>query len=358
MKEEQTYRRAIELLRLRRAARSLKPPTTTLIRARLPNGAPTFYGTPHIHGMKEWLRKLGHDEEKLDRLKVIHVAGTKGKGSTCAFIDSFLRSHASRTGFPKKRGLYTSPYLERHNEMIRIDSLPLSDARFAKAFFEVWEGLGLCQEDIGTPKQLQLLAVLSFHVCLQEDVDVAIYECHHGGEYDVTNIIRHPVVTAITSIGLDHEQELGGTIENIAWHKGGIFKQGACALTVPQYPNAVKVLRSRASELGLDLQLVDVSQQLSGDFQDPTQRINASLAKEASDAFIMRHNPHDGLTIDDIEAGIRDFKWPGQFQIVKVNQTTWCLNGAHNPMNASISTKWFRRIPKAEWYGTLCSPAL
>ncbi|RSL61555.1 hypothetical protein CEP51_013615 [Fusarium floridanum] len=308
--------------------------------------------------MKEWLRKLGHDEEKLDRLKVIHVAGTKGKGSTCAFIDSFLRSHASRTGFPKKRGLYTSPYLERHNEMIRIDSLPLSDARFAKAFFEVWEGLGLCQEDIGTPKQLQLLAVLSFHVYLQEDVDVAIYECHHGGEYDVTNIIRHPVVTAITSIGLDHEQELGGTIENIAWHKAGIFKRGACALTVPQYPNAVKVLRSRASELGLDLQLVDVSQQLPGDFQDPTQRINAFLAREASDAFIMRHNPHGGMTVRDIEAGIRDFKWPGRFQIVKVNRTTWCLDGAHNPMSASISAKWFDRIPKPEWYGPLCASAL
>ncbi|KAG7038327.1 folylpolyglutamate synthase [Colletotrichum scovillei] len=348
MREDRTYQLAIELLRSRRVQRSAKSSAEVpLPKVSLPNGSPNFKGTPHIYGMKEWLKRLGHTEEHLNRLNVIHVAGTKGKGSTCTYVDSFLRSHSQRTGYPRKRGLYMSPFLDKHNEMIRIDSIPLSDARFAEAFFEVWDGLRLSRDDAGTPRQLQILAILSFHVFLKEEVDVAIYETHHGGQFDVTNIVERPIVTAITSIGLDHQAELGESIQNIAWHKAGIFKSGACALSVPQMPAAEKVLQRRARDLGVDLEFVGMNQDMTGNFQHDKQKLNASLARKACDAFLLCKRDKR-LTQEDIENGIRGFTLPGRFQVVQANGVTWCLDGAHNPMSASISAAWFRDLSKQE----------
>ncbi|OBS15810.1 hypothetical protein FPOA_13418 [Fusarium poae] len=346
--EERTFSRAMQLLKSRQSLRSSKPPSSTLPVKRFPNGSPTFQGTPHIQGMKKWLGQLGHTDERLRRLKVIHVAGTKGKGSTCAYIDSLLGSYGRRTGFPLKRGLYTSPSLMNYNDMIRINFQPLSEACFTKAFFEVWDGLRLDEKDKKPPRKLQLLAIMSFHVFLQAEVDVAIYETHHGGEFDVTNIIDDPVVTAITTIGLDHKEELGGTYESIAWHKGGIFKKGACALSVVQNPRAAGILDARARELGLALGYVEALQELPGKFQDDAQRINASLALRASDAFLNHHTPGSHLSPEDVEDGLRNFRWPGRFHIVEEDTTTWCTDGAHNPMSAEIAAKWFRRLDKPQ----------
>ncbi|KAK7433810.1 folylpolyglutamate synthase [Colletotrichum acutatum] len=353
MWNDRSYQLAIELLRSRRVKRSAKPPAeSSLPRVSLPNGSPNFKGTPHIHGMKEWLTKLGHTDEDLNRLNVIHVAGTKGKGSTCAYVDSFLRSHGLRTGYPKKIGLYLSPFLHKHNEMIRIDSVPLSDARFAEAFFEVWDGLCLDRNDHGTPKQLQILALLSFHVFLKEGVDIAIYETNHGGQYDVTNIVEHPKVTAITSIGLDHQEELGGSLENIAWHKAGIFKSGASAFSVPQLDAAEGVLRSRAHDLGVKLEFIDIAQDMPGQFPCETQKLNASLARKACDAFLAQKSKVF-LTREDIEHGVHGFRLPGRFQVVQENRVSWCLDGAHNPMSAAISAAWFSNLPKREGFGNV-----
>lgn len=113
-----------------------------------------------------------------------------------------MQSHQRRTGFPRKIGLYTSPHLIEYTERIRINSVPLSKEKFAERFFEVWDCVGLGGR--GQPRPLQFLALVSFHAFIKESVDAAIYETHHGGEYDVTNIIGRPVVTAVTAIGLDH----------------------------------------------------------------------------------------------------------------------------------------------------------
>lgn len=156
----------------------------------------------------------------MDSSNIIHIAGTKGKGSTCAFIESFLRAYGETYSFPRKTGLYTSPHLLQMNERIRINSEPIDKALFAKYVFEVRDCLSL-GEQREKPRFLQLLALVSFHASVQEGVDVAIYETHHGGELDATNCIDNPVVTAITSIGKDHVFDLGPTVENIAWHKAG-----------------------------------------------------------------------------------------------------------------------------------------
>jgi folylpolyglutamate synthase len=177
------------------------------------------------------------------------VAGTKGKGSTCAFIDSFLRAHAKRTGFPKRVGLYTSPHLIHPEERIRVNFKPLQRELFAKYLFEVDDILSKKgpRDFDPRPRYLQLLALLAFHTFIKEGVDAAIVETHHGGEYDSTNVIDKPVVTVVTTLGIDHIIQLGSSIESIAWHKAGIFKSGAPAFAAPQESGAADALCTRAS---------------------------------------------------------------------------------------------------------------
>lgn len=272
-------------------------------------------------------------------MNIIHIAGTKGKGSTCAFVESLLQSHQNRTGFPKKIGLYTSPHLIEYNERIRINSVDLPEETFGKYCFDIWNCLD-SRPQSNSPRYLQFLALLSYHTFLKEGVDAAIYETHHGGEYDVTNIVEKPIVTALTSIGLDHIGELGPSIENIAWHKAGIFKKDVYAFSVPQDPQVKQVLRNRAVEKDVALRFVDVRQDLPG-ISVSTQRINASLAIEITATFLSSQKPVQSLTHHDIQTGVQNFAWPGRFQIIQQQSVRWYLDGSHNPMSAAEAAKWF-----------------
>jgi len=142
----------------------------------------------------------------------------KEKGTTCAFIDSFPRAHGRRTGFPRKIGLYTSPHLLYLEERIWINFEPLPRDVFTRYFFEVYDVLleYNTQCFYTMPRYLQLLLLLSFHTFIREGIDTAIYETHHRGEYDSTNVIEKPIVTAITPLGMDHVKQLGLSIQNIA----------------------------------------------------------------------------------------------------------------------------------------------
>jgi folylpolyglutamate synthase len=163
-----------------------------------------------------------------------------------------------RTGFPKKIGLYTGPHLQCIRERIQIDDHPVPEDLFTRYFFEVWdrimpEDIKLDSRVAKQPRYLQFLALLAFHTFIREEVDAAIFEVHHGGEYDATNVIQSPVVTGITSLGMDHVAQLGPTIETIAWHKAGIFKLGAPAFSVTQELGPAEVMRKRALDKGTTL---------------------------------------------------------------------------------------------------------
>lgn len=292
----------------------------------------------------------------ISRLNVIHVAGTKGKGSTCAFIESFLRAHGRRRGWPSKTGLYTSPHLIYPEERIRLNFAPLSREVFARYFFEVWDALTLAPREEAEqqqPRYLQLLALLSFHAFIREGVDVAVIETHNGGEFDATNVIEHPVVTAVTSLGMDHVRQLGPSIENIAWHKAGIFKAGAEAFSAPQESEAAEALRARAVEKGVDLRFVErddpalPAQALQ--LTPQVQRMNCSLALAVVRAFLMKMaaaaTTTTTLNAEDVEEGLSQFSWPGRFQIVAEEEgkegMQWFLDGAHNEMSIAIAAEWF-----------------
>jgi len=299
--------------------------------------------------MKEWLAVLGYSVcisnvllMKLiiqdSDLKVIHVAGTKGKGATCMFGSALLLAHRSRTGFPSKVGLYTSPHLITMRERIRINSEPISESLFAKYFFEVWD---LLKDLDVAPRFMQLLTLVSIHTFISENVDVAIYETHSGGEYDTTRVLR-PTVTGVAKIGIDHVRQLGPSIEDIAWHKAGIFHNGSPSFSVPQEPHVSKVLRERAIEKSTSLTFVDLDARLPTHIealQPDVQKLNCSLAIAMVDAFLSTYDSH--LTLEDIRCGAENYFWPGRFHQIHEDCRTWYLDGAHNEMAMPIVAKWF-----------------
>lgn len=178
--------------------------------------------------------------EDLDRLKAVHVSGTKGKGSTCAMVESILRQRGLKTG------LYTSPHLLSVTERIRIDGRPIAKDKFVRYFWQVYDRVvgaaSVGNEDKDDddeerrPPYFKFLTVLAFHIFLEERVEAAIFEVGIGGRYDCTNVIRNPVVCGITTLDLDHTSLLGGTIAEIAWHKAGIMKPGVATFTDASQP--------------------------------------------------------------------------------------------------------------------------
>ncbi|RDL31543.1 uncharacterized protein BP5553_09752 [Venustampulla echinocandica] len=296
--------------------------------------------------MVEWLELLGHSAEHMDSLNAIHVSGTNGKGSTCAFVASFLKAHGNNTGYPQSIGLYTSPHMKSIRERIRINGEPISEEHFTTRFFEIWDKLpGQATPTLDIPRYLQLLALLSFHVFIEEKVDVAIYECHLGAEFDATNIIRTPLATAITPISMDHASLLGPTIQDIAWHKAGILKSECLAFSAIQNPEVAMVLEQRAAEKGVVLKYIGVDSALptyAAALKPEFQRINCSLALAVVRAWLSVKAPQGQSSMENtITRGIEQFSWPGRYQQINQRNCQWFLDGAHNDLSLRYAVKWF-----------------
>lgn len=259
-------------------------------------------------------------------------------------MDSFLRAHGERTGFPLKVGLYTSPPISSLLDTIRINFTPVSEDMFTSCFFDVWEKVSdhTSQKGWPMPGYLQLLTLVSIHIFMKAKVDVAIYETHSGGEYDATNIL-FPAVTGITTLGMDHVETLGPTIRDIAWHKGGIMKPGIPSFSSPQTPEAAIVLQQRAVEKGVRLEFVESDPALpaAAPALEPfVQKLNASLALSLVRSFLK--GAADGeLASVDIVRGIEQYNWPGRFQKVFDGRYRWFLDVAHNELSLEIAAKWF-----------------
>lgn len=215
---------------------------------------------------------------------------------------------------------------------------------FAKYVSDVYKALDITKLGDDAPRYLQFLTLVSIHAFIQERVNVAIYETHQGGEFDATNVISRPLVTAITSIDRDHMHQLGPTLEHVAWHKGGIFKPGAPAFSAPQYPTLASVLQRRAIERGVSLQFVETCSDLPIGIPRPepaAQLRNFTLARAISNEFLRRR--HAVLSKSDQEQAIKDFSWPGRFQRISDGDITWFLDCAHNELSLKICAEWFAR---------------
>ncbi|KAJ8070391.1 hypothetical protein OCU04_000767 [Sclerotinia nivalis] len=303
--------------------------------------------------MRQHLTRIGYTQDDLRRLNVVHVAGTKGKGSTCAYVDSILNRYRKSHDFPKKVGLFTSPHLIAVRERIRINSAPISAPLFAKYFFEVWDRLEAAaassSEPFEKPVYFRYLNLMSYHVFLQEGVDAAIYEVGVGGEYDSTNIVDRPAVTGISSLGIDHVFTLGETIDKIAWHKAGIQKAGVPSFTVKQKPEAMKVVDERAVEKGVEtLRIVNLDPRLTTVKIKPAadfQRGNASLAICLAETVLKKLNPKFSTSADSLPQefvdALEQVVWRGRCETKVDGNITWYLDGAHTADSIVVAAKWF-----------------
>lgn len=190
-----------------------------------------------------FLQYLGNPEKKL---KVIHVAGTNGKGSVCVYLDAMLRAQG------KSVGLFLSPHLIKMNERIVINGEMISDTAFVKIFEKVQETVGRMEEQgLPHPTFFEYLFGMAVTAFAEEEVEYAVLETGLGGRLDATNAVEHPICSVITSIGFDHTELLGDTLEKIAGEKAGILKAGTPVLFSEGVPESNQVIEKTAEKIGI-----------------------------------------------------------------------------------------------------------
>ena len=205
-----------------------------------------------LERIRELLDRLGRPQ---DRLKFVHVAGTNGKGSTCAFTASIL----AEAGF--KTGLFTSPYVETFHERIRVNGRNISDEDLTAATLRVRECAEAMEAGGGEhPTEFELMTAVALVHFAHVGCDIVVLEVGLGGRLDSTNVIAAPEVAAIVSIALDHTNLLGNTLAEIAHEKAGIVKKGSTVVSWPQEPSAMEVVEDAARRAGDKLVVPDFSQ--------------------------------------------------------------------------------------------------
>lgn len=291
----------------------------------------------------------------------VHIAGTNGKGSTAAFLESILR----RAGF--RTGLYTSPHLERINERIRINGQEISDGAFAEVFSRVQTLIEelLAQGRLRAhPTFFECVTALAFEAFAQAGVEFAIFEVGLGGRLDATNLLG-PAACVITQIEFDHENFLGHSLREIASEKAGILKPATPVVIAPQHAEALEVILARAKDLGAPVieaqkqfRVENVSSKEDGyvraDVADLSTgkplRIAPSLAGQfqlqnalsATAAARLLQTRGFRIADADIEEGIASVEWPGRLERLASRPDVY-LDGAHNPAAARAVAEFLRR---------------
>ncbi len=298
--------------------------------------------------------------------RFVHVAGTNGKGSTCAMVASVLQRAGLHTG------LYTSPHLIEPTERIQIDGLPVTRAEFVQAFEMVHEGAEklLREERLDAhPSYFETVTAMAL-VLFKQRCDVGVIEVGLGGRLDATNVIC-PELCIITPIAYDHESFLGNTLEAIAGEKAGIVKAGVPVVLAKQLPAADAVLAARARELGsrliriedahvtgIELTPFGSSFSLDGLVYDcplpgKHQVENATAAILAGREF--------GIATNAIRAGLRETSWPGRLEFIS-RRPDFVLDGAHNPAAAAALADYIHEfcLGRPVWlvYGAMRDKAI
>jgi dihydrofolate synthase/folylpolyglutamate synthase len=258
--------------------------------------------------------------------RVIHVAGTNGKGSVCAMIDSICRAQGSRTG------LFTSPHLVTFRERIRVNGDMISEDAVANGLTTI---RNLVANWDPHPTFFEVVTALALKHFWDTKVEIVILETGLGGRLDATNAIQSNV-SVITPIDFDHENWLGKTIPEIAAEKAGIIKPDVPVVSASQRPEAEQVIRAHATQCGASLEFVTQAYDESSiALAGSNQKENAALAIAALRAA--------KIDVDDsaIARGLASIDWPGRFQ--RWDQRT-IIDGAHNPAAARLLAKTWREI--------------
>jgi dihydrofolate synthase / folylpolyglutamate synthase len=306
-----------------------------------------------------------HDPQK--NFPVIHLAGTKGKGSTAAMIESILRSAGIRTG------LYTSPHLLSFHERIQVNGAAIAEAAVAETVGRLLSAAEAVSRDasLGALTYFEVLTALALAHFAETKVEVAVLEAGLGGRWDATNVCD-PAVAVVTPISYDHQDILGDTLEKIATEKAMIIKPGRPAAIGPQPPEALAVLMSRAREVAAPIYRVEEhyrwsrrSEGIQGQTFDMSgdrdlhelflpllgdhQLQNAGLAILACDLFHRApctvHRAQSRRLFDEevIRQGLAAVHWPARFEVVG-EKPAIVLDGAHNAASARYLAETLGRI--------------
>lgn len=265
---------------------------------------------------------------------VIHVAGTNGKGSTCAMIDSIARACGRRTG------LFTSPHLIDYRERIQVSGQQIPEDICADGLTEL---RAICERLETHPTFFEITLALAMRWFRERECELIILETGMGGRLDATTAVPADVAV-ITPIGLDHTQWLGETLEAVAGEKAGIIVPQKPVVSSPQEEPAVKVLEKEANEHRSPLTFV--AEPLRGygiALPGEHQAWNAALAVEAL------HQAGIALSFDTIQYGLNSVRWPGRFEVIEQGNLRIVLDGAHNPHSAEVlAATWKSSFPETK----------
>jgi len=296
-----------------------------------------------LERMRAHLARLGDPQEKVP---CFHVAGTNGKGSTCAILAAVLTASGRRTG------LYVSPHLISPRERVRVDGEPISEGEFAGLMSRA-----LAADPKGELTYFELLTSLAFQHFAARACAVAVLETGLGGRLDATNVVSAPLAAIVTSIDYDHQSYLGNTLAEIAGEKAAIFKAGRPAV-YPELPRAAAAVVSRAARRGVPVPVrrawpaarVDWARgrqflrapggrEYALSLLGARQGRNAALARAALDA--------SGLAVDERawRSGLAAVRWPGRFEPVRLGRRTLIVDGGHNPEAARALAATWRASP-------------
>lgn len=255
------------------------------------------------------------------KLRFIHVAGTNGKGSTCAMLESVYRAAGLRVG------LFTSPHLVSFRERIQIGREMISETdvvRLVEKFKKLLTQFPKEQH----PTFFEVLTVMALDFFAECGCELVIWETGLGGRLDATNIVT-PRASVITNIGFDHQQWLGNTIEKIAFEKAGIIKPGVPVITGAEEP-ALAVIKKVAAEKGAPLTIATA---VESSMLDDYQKRNGALA-QAVIKILQKEIP---VSAEQIATGLQHFEWPGRLQLIeKPDGRKFLLDGAHNIAGAKV----------------------
>ncbi len=316
----------------------------------------------YLYGLQKFGMKFGLDNisrlfsaagNPQESFRAVHVAGTNGKGSTSAMIESLLRTSGVRTG------LFTSPHLVNFTERIRVDGEEIPERDVITLTEEV-RGVA---EDIGdiSPTFFEVITAMAFLFFRRMKIDWAVVETGLGGRLDATNVVS-PEVSVITSIGHDHREFLGNTLGEIASEKAGIIKKNVPVVSSAQLPEVADVLTRKAAEAGSVLYRypVDFSARMVAEAPDGIcfdyrgsreysglkvplaggyQMMNASVAVRLAEVIAERH---PALKVD-VRKGLWQVRWPGRLELIKKTPPI-LIDGAHNPDAALALSEYLRAM--------------
>lgn len=307
---------------------------------------------PGLERTQKLLALLDNPEK---RLRFIHVAGTNGKGSFCSMLSSILIKAGYRVG------TYTSPYILRFNERMKINGIDIPDEKLAELTDRVRP---LAEQMEEKPTEFELITAIAMSYFAEEQCDLIVLECGMGGRLDSTNVIDCPILSVITGIALDHTAFLGDTVEKIAAEKAGIIKANRPIVFCGKDKSAERVIAEKAASLSAPFYTIDRN---GMKITDATLEGTAFSWKGFQDVFIPllgTYQPenaqnvlfatqllkNEGLTIPDeaIKEGLRTVRWPARYEVVSTKPLILC-DGGHNPEgieSAVSSTKMYFKDEK------------